>query len=554
MTKDASPVEGSANRFLRPGRVGLYIGIVGLVITATVTATAWTLNRNNERRLLQAQTRQAGGVLASTILTIKNPLDTALQIESATDGSVQQLDRFLAAYTGPGRLFVHASLWRTDGTGPRPVAAIGVAPALSPGTTGARSFIARASTSATFAVTGIPAGRPRRIGYAIGNPTFAVYAERAIPANRRVAVESNSAFADLYYATYLGSAPDPSELATTDLPPGQLPLTGDTARINVPFGDISLTLVTAPMGQLGGTLGGQLPWIFLVGGILLTVATAFGVEQMARRRSEAERDARTITGLYGRLDHLYGEQRTIAETLQRALLPQGNPKISNLEIASRYVAGAHGVDIGGDWYSLIPVDDHRFAFVVGDVSGRGVDAAAIMARLRFTIRAYLTEGHAPEVVLDMCSRQIDVNSDGHFATVLVGVGDLDTGEIVLANAGHLDPLVVAGPVPYFVSTNVGPPLGVTSGAYTSDVVQLPAGATFLAFTDGLVERRGEDIQLGLDRLKQAAAGGDVGLEDLLTMLLSHMAAGGSEDDIAILAFRTGSTGARAGDDAVSSSK
>ena len=145
-------------------------------------------------------------------------------------------------------------------------------------------------------------------------------------------------------------------------------------------------------------------------------------------------------GLYEQLGGLYGEQRTIAETLQQALLPRTNPSIPNLEIATRYVAGTVGVDIGGDWYSTLPIDDAHFAFVIGDVSGRGIDAASIMARLRFTIRAYLLEGHAPDTVLEMCSHQLDIEYDGHFATVLVGVGDLETRRVVLANAGHPRPI------------------------------------------------------------------------------------------------------------------
>ena len=197
-------------------------------------------------------------------------------------------------------------------------------------------------------------------------------------------------------------------------------------------------------GHLGGALGADLPWIVLLVGLLLTLMAAFVAVQLARRRKEAERNSETISGLYGDLDRLYAEQRSIAVTLQRALLPRRIPDISNLEIASRYVAGADGVDVGGDWYSLVQVDDERFAFVVGDVSGRGVNAATIMAQLRYTVRAYLLEGHRPGAVLEMCSRQLDIADDGHFATILVGIGDLSSREITLANAGHMNPLLLSG--------------------------------------------------------------------------------------------------------------
>jgi serine phosphatase RsbU (regulator of sigma subunit) len=280
-----------------------------------------------------------------------------------------------------------------------------------------------------------------------------------------------------------------------------------------------------------------LPWIFLTGGLLLTVATALIAEQLVRRRRLAEQDAQTIAGLYERLDGLYAEQRTIAETLQRALLPSHNPSIPELEIASRYVAGADGVDIGGDWYTFIEVGERHFSFVVGDVSGRGISAASVMAKLRFTIRAYLLEGHPPEVVLAMCSRQLDISGDGHFATVLVGVGDLDTRQVTLSNAGHFNPLLVSGSVSEYVEAAVGLPLGIAPCSYDSKAIVMPAGSALVVFTDGLVERRGENLDVGLERLARMALTPAATLEDLVERVVSQSTEGGSEDDIAVVAFR-----------------
>jgi serine phosphatase RsbU (regulator of sigma subunit) len=446
----------------------------------------------------------------------------------------------MSSYTGSGRLFVSASLWEVSGPSPHQLTTLGSPPELSASSSEARAFIALSLRHATFVVTDIQQGGLQRIGYAVADPkdpTFAVYAERAIPANRRVPAESDSAFADLNYATYLGSTKRPSDLATTDIPVSQLPLTGDTSTQVIPFGNTTLTLVAGPRGHLGGSLGAELPFIFLVAGILLTLATAAATDQLVRRGRLAEEDAQTIAGLYDQLDGLYGTQRSIAETLQHALLPQSNPTIENLEIASRYVAGADGVDIGGDWYSLIPVDQHRFAFAVGDVSGRGISAATVMARLRFTVRAYLVEGHPPDVVLAMCSRQIDVGSDGHFATVMVGVADIESREITVANAGHMSPLVVSGTSSEYVTTSVGLPLGVAVGTYESTTVRLPPGSAFVVFTDGLVERRGESIDIGLERLARAVTEPYATLDDMVTGVVSQMAHNGSEDDIAVLAFK-----------------
>ncbi|MGD0313451.1 MAG: PP2C family protein-serine/threonine phosphatase [Acidimicrobiales bacterium] len=527
-------------RALSPRAVTILVVAVGLVITGALSWTAWTLNEHNEHRLLEVQTRQAGAVLASTILTLRGPLATAVQVATVSDGNAQLFGHYMAGYLQPAYGFVSATLWKRNGAGTyQPVASVGVEPALSPTSPVAQALVARAAHSQTFLVTSIRTAGTPRIEYAIADPkdpTYVVTAERAIPANRRVPVENNSAFADLDFATYIGP-PDTADLATTDLPSSRLPLTGDTATAVVPFGDSSLTLVASPRGQLGGTLGAALPWVLLVGGLLLTGSTAFVAEKLVKRRRDAEDDASTIAGLYGRLDSLYADQRSIAETLQRALLPQYNPEIPNLEIATRYVAGAAGVDIGGDWYSMVALDEHHFGFVVGDVSGRGVEAAVIMARLRFTIRAYLVEGHPAARILEMCSHQLDVNRDGHFATVLVGIGTIESREITLANAGHLNPLIITPEGSWFVPTRLGPPLGTKPVPYEPTTLIVPPGCTFVAFTDGLVERRHEHLDVGLDRLAGAVGAPATGLESLLSRLTDDATGSASEDDIAILAFR-----------------
>ena len=534
------PDDVSGKRGFPPGRAALIVALVGLIVTLSVSWTAWTLNRHNEHRLLEVQTRQAAAVLNATILSLADPLHTAIQIEDATAGSIPEFTAFASTYAGTGRPFASAVLWRFDGTTWQPVATAGSAPLLAPSSPQAQALVTRAAKSPTFVVTPVPAANPSRIGYAIAapkNPTFVLYVERTIPVNREVPVESGSAFSDLDFATYLGHTTNTEALATTDLPLSQLPITGDAVRVEIPFGDSSVTLVAAPRGPLGGSLGGALPWVFLIGGALLTAGATFITYQLVRRRRNAEQDAGTIATLYQQLDGLYDEQRSISETLQRALLPQRNPTVPNLEIASRYLAGADGVDIGGDWFSLIDIDERHFAFAVGDVSGKGVDAAAIMARLRFTIRAYLIEGHPPDAVLEKCARQLSVNQDGHMATVLIGVGDTESGVVTLANAGHLNPLEVSEGSAVFIPTDVGLPLGVSPGRYNTTTLHLASGSALVAFTDGLVERRGESIDIGLDRLARAASGRESSVDELLTRLTATLGPSGSADDIAILAFR-----------------
>jgi serine phosphatase RsbU (regulator of sigma subunit) len=467
-------------------------------------------------------------------------METALQVELATAGSTQQFNQFADSYVGSGRVFSSAILWELDGVSWRTAAIVGAPPLLAPNSEQAHSVVSKAVTSPTFAVTFIQSRGSLRIGYAVANPknpTIVIYAERAIPANRVVPVESNSAFSDLDFATYLGPTTNLSALTTTDLPLRELPLSGNAMRVSIPFGDSTITLVAAPRTPLGGTLGGVLPLIFVVGGALLTIGTAIVTYQLVHRRRSAEQDAATIADLFEQLDGLYGEQHSIADSLQQALLPQHNPAIHNLEIVTRYLAGADGVEIGGDWFSAIELDGRGFGFVVGDVSGKGVGAAAIMARLRFTVRAYLVEGHPPEVVLGMCSRQLNVTRDGHLSTLLVGVGNVDSGVIKVANAGHLNPLIISDSGVQFAETSVGLPLGVGASTYTATTIPLTSGSTLVAFTDGLIERRTESIDAGLERLARAATTPAPTLDDLVSNLTSTVANEGLEDDIAVLAFR-----------------
>jgi serine phosphatase RsbU (regulator of sigma subunit) len=351
-------------------------------------------------------------------------------------------------------------------------------------------------------------------------------------------VDRDSAFADLSYAIYIGKGTDLADLSTTDVDPADLPLKGVTYRTEVPFADTVITLVTSPRRHLGSPLSQRLPLILGVGGLLLTLIAALVARQLVRARSEAETNTETITALYQRDDVLHEEQRSLFVRLQRALLPQVIPDIPQIEIASEYVAGAQGVDIGGDWYSVIAIDDDQFAFVVGDVSGHGVDAVAVMAHARFTLRAYLVDGDSPQQALEKCSRQFDISVDDHMITVIAGIGNWRTGEIVMANAGHPPPLLIAADQAEYVPIPAGPPLGVGPSSYESTTFTLTGGSTLILYTDGLIERRTEDIDTGMRRLADvvrpiAAEPVAAIVDQVLTSLRDEDAA----DDIAVLALR-----------------
>jgi len=539
---DDRPGRPHVPRSLQPAGLVAGICVLGVLLTVLATWAAVRADTNTEQRLLDTQTRQASAVLSTSILTIQQPMAAALQAESVlgrAEGPAA-FTRIFAHQVDADGPFVSASLWHRDGDGFTRVATVGGPSGLDPRSAQTRQLLDQALAADTSVVRRLLVGDQSRIAYALADPDtgYVVYAERAIPADRRASVDRTSAFSGLHYAIYLGPSTDSASMTTTDVDPATLPLDGATSRASVPFGDTVLTLVTAPRGHLGSTLSQRLPWVLLIGGLLLTLASALVARQLSRSRHRAEKDTATITSLYERVDTLYGEQRALSVRLQEALLPRVNPGIPGIEISSEYVAGAQGVDIGGDWYSAIAVDEETFAFVVGDVSGNGVDAVAEMARARFTLRAYLFDGDGAATALAKCSRQFDIAADGHIITVLVGVGNWRTGEITVANAGHPLPLLTSDTGTAFVPMPVGLPLGAGPCTYDSATFALPLGATLLAYTDGLVERRGEGIDTGMQRLVEVVQ--PLVARPLLSLVDSVVASMRDQDtadDIAVLALR-----------------
>jgi serine phosphatase RsbU (regulator of sigma subunit) len=246
---------------------------------------------------------------------------------------------------------------------------------------------------------------------------------------------------------------------------------------------------------------------------------------LSRRRKAAER-------LTERTQEQLAEQRSIALVLQQAMLPETLPEIDGLRMQASYLPGAAGVDIGGDWYDIVPLDARRAFFVIGDVSGRGLAAATTMAALRFAVHAFVSEGHQPGEVLDRLTKLLDVERDKQFATILCGVLDAEQHTLTLANAGHLPPLLVADTV-RFIDVDGDPPIGVANGrSYSTVTVEVPDEAVLLAFTDGLVERRGEPLDAGLERLRSAIEP-HATVDEVFQQIVPTFAAG-SSDDIAIV--------------------
>jgi serine phosphatase RsbU (regulator of sigma subunit) len=332
----------------------------------------------------------------------------------------------------------------------------------------------------------------------------------------------------LRVALYLGPKPVNQQLLEAT---NQTPIGGRTASTALPFGDTVITVVGASKTSLAGGLSGALPWIVLGVGAVLALVSGSIVEFSIRRRLLAE-------GLAKDNERLYRQQRTIAGTLQHALLPQV-PVVTGVEIAARYSSGVADLEVGGDWYDVIYTEQGRCVFFVGDVSGRGLHAATTMASLRYAIRDYTAQGDDIQTVLVKLGPLLEAENDRQFATVLAGEVDLAAHRVTVASAGHFMPLLLAGGTATYIVGPVAPPIGVSHLTEVPTVTfDVPRGATLIAFTDGLIERRDDaSIDTGLDRLRQIVGAHRGGVEDLMDALITELVSDAASDDTVILGMR-----------------
>ncbi|SES27303.1 PAS domain S-box-containing protein [Streptomyces sp. yr375] len=252
----------------------------------------------------------------------------------------------------------------------------------------------------------------------------------------------------------------------------------------------------------------------------------------------------------------YARERETALALQTALLPQRLPAQPAVEAAFRYLPTDTLAGVGGDWFDLIPLSGARVALVVGDVVGHGVQASAIMGRLRTAVRTLADIDLPPDELLthldDLVIRlSADADADGAAwdqaaematglgATCLYAVYDPVSRVCTLSRAGHPVPAVVspAGDVS-FLDVPAGPPLGLGGLPFETIEVTLPEGSLLALYSDGLVESRDQDIDEGTARLRNALAGPVASLDDLCDLVLATVPPKDPADDIALLVART----------------
>jgi serine phosphatase RsbU (regulator of sigma subunit)/anti-sigma regulatory factor (Ser/Thr protein kinase) len=236
------------------------------------------------------------------------------------------------------------------------------------------------------------------------------------------------------------------------------------------------------------------------------------------------------------------EQKAATEIVQRTLLPDALPQVPGIRFSAKYLPAASGVKVGGDWYDVFGLSSGSIALVIGDVVGRGVLAASVMAEVRTSLRAYLLEGHSLSHSVTLLNELLVAMGRNRGATLSVFELDLEQGELETLTAGHLPPVILdpSGEAS-LLEQRGGLPVGIRAGTvYESTRHSFPTGSTLLLYTDGLVERRGEAIDEGLARLTDAAEDAarrtDSSFADRVYRTLLEDAP--LDDDVALLAIES----------------
>jgi len=287
-------------------------------------------------------------------------------------------------------------------------------------------------------------------------------------------------------------------------------------------------VVAVPLTARGVTLG------------VATFARAEHPEPYGEADVRLVRDLATRAAVHIDNARLYTREHDTAVTLQRSLLPRDIPQAAGLDIAYRYQPASRAAEVGGDWFDVIPLQAGQVGLVVGDVTGHGIHAAAIMGQLRTTTAALARLGCRPGQIMAQLSDVVAARGDEIGATCLYAVYDPASRRCRLTSAGHPPPaLRHPGGLIEFLDVPGGVILGAGRDRYPATDIELPGGSVLALYTDGLVEQQpGQDIGTGMSRLARALAATparslDQTCDSVLTRLAPH-----ARDDITLLLART----------------
>ncbi|MFC8417713.1 SpoIIE family protein phosphatase [Streptomyces coelicoflavus] len=237
---------------------------------------------------------------------------------------------------------------------------------------------------------------------------------------------------------------------------------------------------------------------------------------------------------------MYTHQENVAETLQDSMLPHIPARMAGCDIATRYLPGTLLGRVGGDWFDSVKLPGARTALVVGDVMGHGLGSAAMMGQLRTAVQTMAGLDLPPAQLLRHLDDLAQRLGDTHLATCLYAVYDPIAGELHLANAGHIPPVLVRAEdgASELIDLPTGAPIGVGGVPFESVRVPVAPGDRLVMCTDGLVEVRGEDIGVGLATLCESAAHPAASMDDACDSIIRALGIrGGRKDDVALLMAR-----------------
>jgi PAS domain S-box-containing protein len=257
----------------------------------------------------------------------------------------------------------------------------------------------------------------------------------------------------------------------------------------------------------------------------------FGTEDLALTEALAQRVAQVVVRA-----RRYDREHLASHALQSSLLPPDPPQISGLRATARYLPGTVDVEVGGDFYDLVHLPSGAAALAIGDVVGHDLIAAATMGQLRSAFRALIATTDGPEHLIAELKDCWPVLGLPRLATALFARLDVETGELRMASAGHPPPLLVTDEFATYLDVPASPLLGAPGALQGEWIGTMPNGSTLLLYTDGLVEHRHQDIDVGLERLRAVAA--DVGARDperLCNAAVDSMVGDDRSDDVAMLA-------------------
>jgi serine phosphatase RsbU (regulator of sigma subunit)/anti-sigma regulatory factor (Ser/Thr protein kinase) len=272
-----------------------------------------------------------------------------------------------------------------------------------------------------------------------------------------------------------------------------------------------------------------------------TVVGVLHVGTLADRHF-TEADAELLQLVGDRVALALGARRTVTErtasvALQTSLVPVQLPQVPGLDMAGRYVPAEDG-GVGGDWYDVFTVSTGHVYISVGDVVGRGLQAAVVMGRLRSTIRAYSLEHNDPSHVITRVDRKLRHFEPSEMATMLLAVIEPDHRTMRVSVAGHPPPILAEAGLPArSLDIPADPPLGIRGGVNRrTTTVELPAGAAMCWFSDGLIERRGVPLEDRLDDLRSVVTADDPDIvcSRVMTAMVGLDPPG---DDVAVLVAR-----------------